>query len=104
MITFAEVLNGVVRYVGTADTLPQFAPPLLAVDITAVFPGPKEGWLYDTKSGAFSAPPPPEPPPAPMVDADAEEVKTLLAKSDGTFTLGDLASLLKQIAKRVYGV
>ena len=64
MIKYAEILNNRVRFIGEAPTIPEFRPPLFAVDLTDVSPIPKEGWIY--KDGAFilaeklSAPPPPE--------------------------------------------
>ena len=63
MMKYAEILNGRVRHIGEAPTLPEFRPPLFAVDLTGISPTPKEGWIY--KDGSFTEaeklPPPPPP-------------------------------------------
>ena len=63
MLKFAEILNNRVRFIGEAPKLPEFRAPLFAVDLTNIFPVPKEGWIY--KDGSFTEaeklPPPPPP-------------------------------------------
>ena len=53
---YAEILNGVVIAVGTGELLPQFAPPLQAVQVPAGVPASPQ-WLWD--GNTFSAPPSP---------------------------------------------
>lgn len=62
---YVEILDGVVRYVGTADTLPLLGYPLSVVDITDLDPQPQEGWLYDGVT--FTTPPHTPPPELPKV-------------------------------------
>ena len=57
---YAEILNNRVRHIGEAPILPEFRPPLFAVDLTDISPLPKEGWIYEDDSfiEAEKLPPP----------------------------------------------
>ena len=61
---YAEILSSRVRHIGEAPQLPEFQPPLFAVDLTGIFPVPKEGWIYKnetfTEAKKLIQPPPPE--------------------------------------------
>lgn len=54
MSTFAQILDGQVHWIFQAETMPEFAPYIVILDITNVNPQPQEGWNYDATTDTYS--------------------------------------------------
>lgn len=52
----AQILHNKAHWIFEAETMPEFAPNIVLVDITNVTPAPQEGWDY--QNGTFSEPQP----------------------------------------------
>lgn len=85
MYRVAIVLDKVVRNIGYYETFPEFAPPIIVVDITNYSEIIKEGYVYDVVSGKFSEssdtgePPVISPPIEPTVDQRLEAIEMTVA-------------------------
>lgn len=55
MRKYAQVLHGVLHWKGEYETLPEFSPDIVMVDITEIMPEPEIGWQF--VDGVFIAPP-----------------------------------------------
>jgi|GEM_PF-2298111 len=53
---FCQVLNNKAHWIFQADTMPEFAPNIVIIDITNVSPQPQEGWDYNSTTNTFTAP------------------------------------------------
>jgi len=85
MYKIALILNDRVQHIGTYKALPQFAPPLVTVDITNYVGEVKEGYLYDEESGVFiesTTPIPEEPEQQPRPPTLEEKLAELLVERD----------------------
>ena len=105
MAKYAEIYesDSRVHVVFESDKVPMGNPAVvLYADISLLSPQPKPGWLYDENTNTFTLSD--FPVPTILVDLDVDEVKTLLTKASATFTVSDLAEVLKKIAKRLYGI
>lgn len=54
MFKVAIVLDKVVRNIGYYETFPEFAPPIIVVEITNYQGVVKEGYVYDVVTGKFT--------------------------------------------------
>ena len=78
MYKIALISGNTVQHVGVYEIVPQFAPPLVTVDITDYEGEVKEGYIYDAENGVFteSTTPVPEEPVTPNPEPNQPELES----------------------------
>lgn len=78
MKRYAQILWGKAHWIFEAETVPEFAPDIVIIDITDK-PEIQEGWDYDEETRDFTAPVVPEPTPIePTPTLEEMQAQTLL--------------------------
>lgn len=85
MKKYVQILNGKAHWIFESETVPQFAPNIVLVEIPLASPV-KEGWLYNNVTGEFTAPTPPMPPDG-IIPKTVEEIAREIQEKQAWDTL-----------------